>query len=98
MVTIPEALGVYQSGRVIGDLEKHGLDVHYVIINDVIVAPDCGFHRQRMEMQRPYIQMLDDEYGDRMTLIRLPLLPYEVKGVERLKEVEGILFGSGGSS
>lgn len=33
-----------------------------------------------------------------MTLIELPLLPYEVKGIERLKEVEGILFGSGGSS
>jgi arsenite-transporting ATPase len=98
MVTIPEALGVYQSRRVIGNLEKHGLDVHYLIINDVIVAPDCGFHRQRAEMQRPYIQMLDDEYGDRMTLIKLPLLPYEVKGVERLKEVEGILFGCGGSS
>jgi arsenite-transporting ATPase len=98
LVTIPEALGVYQSRRVIEDLEKHGLNVHYMIINDVIVAPDCHFHRQRMKMQRPYIEMLDDEYGDRMTLIRLPLLPYEVKGVERLKEVEEILFGSGGSS
>ncbi|MEE8390733.1 MAG: ArsA-related P-loop ATPase [Anaerolineae bacterium] len=28
MVTIPEALGVYQSRRVIGELEEHGLHVH----------------------------------------------------------------------
>jgi arsenite-transporting ATPase len=96
MVTIPEALGVYQSQRVIADLQKHGLDVHYMIINDVITAPDCDFHRQRVEMQRPYLKMLDDQYGDRMTLIELPLLPYEVKGIERLREVEGILFERGG--
>ena len=96
MVTIPEALGVYQSRRVIRDFEQYGLQVRYMIINDLIVDPDCGFHRQRMKMQRPYIQMLDDEYGDRMTLIKLPLLPYEVKGVERLREVERFLFGESG--
>ena len=28
-----------------------------------------------------------------MTLIELPLLPYKVKGLERLEEVEGFLFG-----
>lgn len=96
LVTIPEALGVYQSGRVVRDLEQHGLDVRYMIINNVIVDPDCGFLRQRMEMQRPYIRMLSEEYDGRMTLIKLPLLPYEVKGVERLREVEELLFGGDG--
>ncbi|MEE8390734.1 MAG: ArsA-related P-loop ATPase [Anaerolineae bacterium] len=60
--------------------------------------PDCDFHRRRKEMQRPYIKMLDDEYSDRMTLVELPLLPYEVKGVERLKKVEKFLFGLEGGS
>jgi arsenite-transporting ATPase len=96
MVTIPEALGVYQSKRVIGELAEHGLNVRYMIVNDVIVDPDCDFHRQRQETQRPYIEMLGHEYGDDMTLIKLPLLPYEVKGIERLKEVEGFLFGPRG--
>ena len=80
----------------IGELAAHGLDVHYMIVNDVIVNPDCDFHRQRQEMQRPYIEMLDDEYDGDIALIELPLLPYEVKGVERLKEVEGFLFGPRG--
>jgi arsenite-transporting ATPase len=96
LVTIPEALGVYQSRRVIGELAKHGLDVHFIVINDVILDPDCDFHRRRMEMQIPYIEMLGNEYGDHMKLIRLPLLPYEVKGVERLREVERFLFGESG--
>jgi len=93
LVTIPEALGVYQSKRVMADLEKHGLYVRHMIVNDVIVNPDCDFHRQRQAMQRPYLAMLKDDCGDRITLTELPLLPYEVKGIERLKEVEQFLFG-----
>jgi arsenite-transporting ATPase len=96
LVTIPEALGVYQSRRVVRELEQHGLDVRYLIINGVITEPDCDFLRRRGEMQRPYVRMLQEEYGERMTLITLPLLPYEVKGVERLREVETFLFGGGG--
>jgi arsenite-transporting ATPase len=92
LVTIPEALGVYQSKRVMRDLEQHGFDVRYLIVNGVIVEPDCDFQRRRMEMQRPYIEMLERECDRRATLIMLPLLPYEVKGVERLQEVAGFLF------
>jgi arsenite-transporting ATPase len=93
LVTIPEALGVYQSRRVIEDLAAHGLSVHHMIINNLVVSADCEFHRQRMAMQRPYLELLKNEYGGRMTLTLLPLLPYEVKGIERLKQVEEILFG-----
>ncbi len=93
LVTIPEALGVYQSRRVIRDLERFGLTVRYLIINDVILSANGDFLRQRMEMQQPYLRMLKEEFGGRMTLVRLPLLPYEVKGIARLTEVERILFG-----
>jgi arsenite-transporting ATPase len=93
MVTIPEALGVYQSRRVMRDLRRHGLTVRYLIVNDIIRAPDCEFHRQRWEMQQRYIRQLREELDDHLTLVELPLLPYEVKGVERLAEVERYLFG-----
>jgi hypothetical protein len=64
-----------------------------MIINDVIQDPDCEFHRARRDMQIPYINMLADEYGDgRMKIIPLPLFAYQMKGVERLKELEKILF------
>ncbi len=92
MVTIPEALGVYQSRRVIRSLEQHGLDVHYMIVNHVIQNPDCDFHRRRSAMQQPYIETLRREYGSRITLVELPLLPDEVKGIARLREVERLLF------
>jgi len=93
LVIIPEAFDVYQSRRVIEDLSAHGLGVRYMIINNLVVGADCDFHQQRMEMQRPYLELLKNEYGSPMALTELPLLSHEVRGIERLKQVEEILFG-----
>lgn len=92
LVTIPEALGVYQTRRLVREFKRHGFDIPYLIINNVIKEPDCDFHRKRREMQVGYIEMLVREYGEEMKIIQLPLFPYEMKGVERLKELEGVLF------
>jgi arsenite-transporting ATPase len=95
LVTIPEALGVYQTRRVKRGLEKHGIDVQHLIINHVVANAECDFLRQRREMQQPYIQMLQDEYGDMLELTKTPLLPYEIKGIDRLREIESQLFSNG---
>jgi len=95
LVTIPEALGVYQTHRVKRSLEQHGVDVQHLVINHVVVDVDCDFLRQRRQMQQPYIRTLEDEYGDTLELTKMPLLPYEIKGIDRLKEVEERLFSDG---
>ncbi len=92
LVTIPEALGVYQTRRVKGNLEEHGIDVQHLVINHVIVDASCDFLRRRQEMQQPYVEMLEDDYGDRLDLVKVPLMPFEVKGIARLREVERQLF------
>jgi len=92
LVTIPEALGVYQTRRVKRDLEAHGIDVRHLVINHVVVNPSCDFLRRRREMQQPYIEMLEHEYGDEVDMVKVPLMPYEVKGIDRLREVESRLF------
>jgi arsenite-transporting ATPase len=92
LVTIPEALGVYQARRLVGEFERYGLPIHYLIINNVIKNPDSKFYQARMEMQTPYINLLADEYGQSMEIITLPLFPHEVKGVDRLRELRKVLF------
>jgi len=92
LVTVPEALGVYQARRLIVEFARYGLHIHYLIINNVIVEPDCDFHRRRREMQQGYIDTLVNEYNDRMRLIELPLFPYEMKGIDSLRELEKLLF------
>jgi arsenite-transporting ATPase len=92
LVTIPEALGVYQARRLVVEFTRCGLGIRNLIINNVIHQADCEFHRLRKNMQRGYIDLLVNEYEGRMALTQLPLLPYEVKGIERLSELETILF------
>ncbi len=92
LVTIPEALGVKQTERIIRDFDIHGLPVNYLITNHVVEEADCTFHRMRKEMQSHYIKLLSEQYGDRLHLIFLPLSPYEIKGIERIRRVSHFLF------
>jgi arsenite-transporting ATPase len=94
LVTIPEALGVYQARRLVGEFAQFGLDIHHMVVNNVIVQNDSGFLRQRQAMQRPYLDLLAQEYGQRMTITRLPLFADEMKGTQRLGKLEELLFSA----
>lgn len=94
LVTIPEALGVYQSQRLVAQFAHYGLNIRHMIINQVVLEADCEFHRQRQAMQAPYLDLLTNEFAGRMELVRVPARPWEVKGVARLREIEQILFNS----
>ncbi len=91
VVTIPEALGVYQSRRVIRELAAHGLTVRRIVVNGVLETCDSEFLNRRKKMQQPYVQMLWDEFGP-TAVTMMPLLSGEVKGLAMLKEVEAVLF------
>ncbi len=94
IVTIPEALAVNQTRRVAKDLEKFGIVVGGIVINHVLTleAADSAFNRSRREMQLRYIKELDRIYGENVPVVRLPLQPFEVKGIEALEKVERLLF------
>ncbi len=94
LVTIPEALGVYQARRLVGDFARFGLEIQNMIVNHVIVQNDSEFLRQRRAMQRPYLDLLVQEYGGRMNITQLPLFADEMKGVSRLHKLEQRLFAS----
>jgi arsenite-transporting ATPase len=94
IVTIPEALGVRQTERIIRDFDEYQLNVNHLIINYVIQDADCNFHKIRKEMQQNYIQILEKQYSPRIGLIEVPLMSQEVKGVERIRKISDILFKS----
>jgi arsenite-transporting ATPase len=94
IVTIPEALGVKQTERIVKDFDEYQLKVNHLIVNYVIQEADCEFHKVRQEMQRGYIKILKDHYSHRTQLIEIPLAPQEIKGVERIKRISDILFGT----
>ncbi len=92
IVTIPEALGVKMTNRVISELEDNHLTVENLVINNVVEEADCEFHRQRKAMQEQYIGELRKTYdGKNITIIYLA--PHEIKGVEKIAGIAGVLFG-----
>lgn len=94
LVTIPEALGVYQADRVLGELDRLGLQVRNLVVNHVIADGDCDFHRRRRAMQQPYLELLAARYGRRLAITHVPLQADEMKGIHRLRELETLIFAA----
>jgi len=92
IVTIPEALGVKMTNRVIAELEENRLTVENLVINNVVRDADCEFHRERKAMQEGYIDELSKTYSSKNLTI-LYLAAREIKGVEKIAGIAGALFG-----
>ena len=91
MVTIPEALAVEQLQGVFAELSRYGLEVKQLIINNVVKVEDSEFLSIKAKQQKNYLEVLYDRYAD-LQIVELPMFPYELKGLDRLQEVAGILF------
>jgi anion-transporting ArsA/GET3 family ATPase len=61
-------------------------------VNYIIQEADCDFHAVRKEMQQNYIRILEDQYSPRINLVKAPLFPHEIKGVERIQKISEVLF------
>jgi arsenite-transporting ATPase len=94
IVTIPEALGVKQTERIIADLDADGLSVRYLVVNNVINKADCEFHRTRRAMQAPYIDFLTETYSQCLDIILLPMEAREIKGIDAIANISRVLFAS----
>ncbi|MCJ7763737.1 MAG: ArsA family ATPase [Dehalococcoidales bacterium] len=95
MVTIPEALAFEQLEDIFRELDKFGFRVERLIVNNVVKTDDSEFLRARAEQQKRYLGMIYSRYSN-IEIIELPMHPCEIKGLDRLKEIENSLFRQGG--
>ena len=91
IVTIAEALAFEQLEDIFRELDDHGFIVKQLIVNNVIKADNSEFLAMKAGQQRKYLDMIYQRYSH-LNIIELPMCPYEIKGIERLKEVETSLF------
>ena len=91
IVAIPEALAVAQLQGVFDELNEYDLRVEQLIINNVIKADESDFLSRKAGQQKNYLDVIYEKYSA-LKIAELPLFPYEVKGLDRLREVAGILF------
>jgi arsenite-transporting ATPase len=91
IVTIPEALGVKLTERVIAEFKENMLKVENIVVNYVVKDADCEFHKTRKAMQKHYLDFLENTYKD-TNLVILNLTPQEVKGLESIAVISRALF------
>jgi len=89
-VTIAEALAVYQLDYIFEEFKSYNLNIDNVIINQVITKPESEFMKSKFAMQKEYIAEIARMCQGKQRI--LSMFPYEITGLERLREAIKVLF------
>lgn len=92
VVAPPEAMGVYETERLLTALKKNKIPVNHIIVNGVNPEVECDFCNSKRENQEKYIKEMKEKFTE-YELIKMPLFPHEVRGAENLSEFAHVLFG-----
>jgi arsenite-transporting ATPase len=97
-VCIQEFLSMYETERLIQELDKNKIDCHNIVINQVLFVNkendncNCDMCKNSFEMQSKYINQIKELYcdnefnmnGNQFYISILPLQEEEVRGVDKL--------------
>lgn len=82
-VTIPEDMAILETERLINNLNKYGIKVKQLVVNNVLESRHCEFCRERSNAQEEYIKQIRRKFSN-LKITIIPLQPREVKGIESL--------------
>jgi arsenite-transporting ATPase len=91
IVAIAEALSVSQIAGILAEMERYSFKTSRLIINNLVNSADSSFLQQKASQQAGYLGMLRSSCGH-LKITELPLFPHEVKGLQTLRKVAGILY------
>ncbi len=91
-VTIPEAMGVFETQRFLVTLDRMEIPCRHLVVNMVMPPTECDFCLAKREEQQGYIQGLREQFS-RYAVTELPLFPHEIRGLAKLNEVGVALYG-----
>jgi arsenite-transporting ATPase len=90
-VTIPEDMAILETARLIGNLDKYGIKVRQLVINNVLESDGCNFCRAKRKEQDKYIGCIREKFnGLKATVVAA--CPHEIKGSGALENFNKQLF------
>lgn len=94
-VTIPEAMAVEETARLIDSIRRYGIRIRHLIINNIFPMDSCAFCAEKRKGQERYIRAMKERFsfsGFELNVVEIPLQPNEIRGIEALKKIGGIAF------
>lgn len=91
-VASPEAMGNHESEMLLASLAAYNIPAHYLIINGLFPPEGCGFCSSRRYAQDAYVKAMEQKHTCN-GIIRIPLFPHEVRGVDELRKFARVMFG-----
>lgn len=85
VVTIPEAMGIAESERLIEGLERLKIPCHQILVNFVTLPTDCPFCGAKRREEKRYIHQVAAEHP-RHRVAQAFMLPHEIRGLDGLVE------------
>jgi len=93
-VTIPEPMYFNETNRLLKQLKKLQVPVRNAIINCIVTSRNgkCSFCSSRRKFQKGVLKQFNEEFAS-YNLCKIPLFPYEIRGLDKLEEYAEVLFG-----
>ena len=92
VVTIAEFMGIYETERLVKDLEGLKVASRYIITNKILPPNECPFCNAKRSEQLRYIEEIHNKFPS-LQVVETPLYPHEVRGVDGLIDFSKHMYG-----
>ena len=91
-VTMAEDMAIKETQRLLDALHRLNVPAKTVIVNQVAADRKCCFCSMRWSAQEDALSQIEETFSN-YELVQVPLLPYEVKGIEGLEVYAQVMLG-----
>jgi arsenite-transporting ATPase len=90
-ITIPEAMGIAETERLLSTLKRLEITCRHVAINMLIPPTRCGFCARKREEQKNYVQEAKRKFSDYL-VSEIPLFTHDITGIDSLTELSEVMY------